>query len=360
FENYDLFGVKFDENGLAGDIFRLTNTESNESALFGYMDYYSNLCCWVSEGNIYTAELQVSQDTLKFTDIEIIDSGDCYNPVCQEHYIAWRKVENNESHIYYSEKNWSTNQWSYPAAIIDTGNNINLALSISVPELSGWGYNLCWQAEDKIYFSDLDGDNIYSPEIPGIEKYYEPTAFNMIWLTDYISDLYSFAGGTESQRDIYIVDEDVSNYVLNITDDPYINKNPRLFIGRNVYGYDDYEIIIIWQTEINGYDVLYSSYALYNVVIGSIDDSKMSQLDIYPNPVTSIAKIKINLTRQNNEQVSISILNNQGKKVDEIRVERNPSNEININWNKGDLPGGIYYLVIKTEKEQISEKFIIL
>jgi len=46
--------------------------------------------------------------------------------------------------------------------------------------------------------------------------------------------------------------------------------------------------------------------------------------------------------------------------VDELRVDVNNSNEISINWNKDDLPGGIYYLVIKTEKAQMSEKFIIL
>ena len=92
--NYDFFGVKFDENGLAGDIFQLTNTEFEERDLFPYTNDYSNLCCWVRGGNVYIAKPQQSQDSLILADSELIDSGDCYDPVCQENYIAWRKVEN--------------------------------------------------------------------------------------------------------------------------------------------------------------------------------------------------------------------------------------------------------------------------
>ncbi len=350
FGNYDLFGVKFDENGLAGDIFRLTNTEFNENAFFGNTDY-SNLCCWESGGNIYAAESQISQDTIEFTDLEIIDSGDCYDPVCQENYIAWRKIENNESHIYYSEKSWQTNQWTEPAPIIDTGNNINLSRSITIQEFGG-GYNLCWQAENKIYFSELYGSYISTPEIPGVENYYEPTAYNMVWLVDFFSNIYSFAGETESVRDIYIADEYVSGYVLNITDDSNINKNPRLFNGRGDYSY--HEIINIWQTEVNGFDVLFSSFAMYNVVIGKIDENKTFQLSISPNPVGTDQNIIID-SPENISVKSVNIYSVSGNLIKQKEFSpQNNGYEFSLNEQ---LPG-LYFIRIQTSHGVIVRKLI--
>lgn len=84
------------------------------------------------------------------------------------------------------------------------------------------------------------------------------------------------------------------------------------------------------------------------------------QIFIYPNPVSNQATIRINLTEPIVKDISISILNNQGFEVDEIKLEDYTSNEIIINWNKGDLPAGVYYLVIKTENGHLSDKFIIL
>jgi len=352
---YDLFGFRIDTSGILGSGFQITNTGYDENCFTGYYSNYEDLCCWESEGIIYVAELQIVEDTLIFTDIEIIDTGYCHEPVVQENYIAWRKIENNESHIYYSEKEWPYYQWSYPEAIVDTGDNINLSLSIAAPETYSWKRNLCWEANNMIYLSS------YCPVIPEVEKYHDPTAFDIAWLTDNYYGVYSFVGETGSISDIYIVDEVASNYVVNITDDSIIDKNPRFFIGRPMYEYStDYEIINIWQKEINGKDVLYFSYALYDVVIDNIGENVITHLNIMPNPVSGESYIQIILSEVLPEDISISILNNQGHKMDEIRVEGNNSVEFRINWNKGDLPAGIYYILVRNEGKSIIKKFIVL
>lgn len=358
--NYDLFGARFNENGLLGDIFQITNTENDENSFFIINSYYTNTCCWESEGNILTAELEQSQDTLKLEDIEIIDSGDCFDPVCQENYIVWRKVENNESHIYYSEKNWSTNQWSDPEAIIDTGNNINQSLSIApIPEFEE-GYNLCWQSDNKIYFSDLHGNYIYSPTIPGVENYYEPTAYNYMFITDNFPGFYSFAGETASTRDIYIMDDYVSSNILKITDDSQLNKNPRLFTGRNTYGYDHYEIVNIWQTEINGYDVLYCSYAVYNVVIGGMNENQLPQLNIYPNPFTE--SLNIDFLPSELEMVNLEIYTLNGERILSREIDGQKNTLRSISWNpKKDwksLSQGVYFVKLTQGKSSIVRKVV--
>ncbi|MBC8487618.1 MAG: T9SS type A sorting domain-containing protein [Bacteroidetes bacterium] len=99
----------------------------------------------------------------------------------------------------------------------------------------------------------------------------------------------------------------------------------------------------------------------YDYMVGEEENFiESDQISIYPNPVSNQTTIHINLSDIYESLVSISILNNHGQKVDEIKFETNSSNEFEIKWDKGDLPAGVYYLVIKTKKESLSEKFIIL
>ncbi len=122
----DLWGFKIDGTGIVGTEFQLTNTEYDENSFFAD-PYNSNFCCWVSEGNIYVAEPYISGDSIVFASVEIVDSFDCYDPVCKYNYVAWRKVENDESHIYYSRKTYPQYQWTEPDTIIKTNDNINLS-----------------------------------------------------------------------------------------------------------------------------------------------------------------------------------------------------------------------------------------
>jgi hypothetical protein len=220
----------------------------------------------------------------------------------------------------------------------------------------GPGYNICWEASDKIYFTNIFGApyQISSPEIPGVDNYFEPSGFNLIILSDNSSELYSFAGQTGSSRDIYIVDEFVSGYILNITQDSLIHKNPKLLAGREDFPY--YEVFNIWQTEFNGFDVLYGSSAWY-LATGGFNETKTSQIRIFPNPVSD--KLIIHISDPDLITSEISILNNHGQQMDEIKMEGNNSNEISLTWKKGDLPAGVYFLVVASTNRITTKKFII-
>lgn len=103
------------------------------------------------------------------------------------------------------------------------------------------------------------------------------------------------------------------------------------------------------------------SGVLCRILSVGIEENTLKQnIHIYPNPISNRANISIKLSGQFVGDISIFILNNQGQKVDDIGMEKTTSNEFNINWNKGNLPAGVYYLVIKTQKETRSEKLIIL
>jgi hypothetical protein len=80
---------------------------------------------------------------------------------------------------------------------------------------------------------------------------------------------------------------------------------------------------------------------------------------IFPNPVTNETLIQFD--RDQMESIlEISVLNNSGTKFDEIKFENSSSTGNKIIWNKGNLPAGVYFLVVRTLKGISTEKFIIL
>jgi len=353
----DLWGFKIDGTGLVGTEFQLTNTLSDERSFFAD-PYNSNICCWESEGRIFVAEPYISGDSVLFTNIEIVDSVNCYDPICKNNYVAWRKVENNESHIYYSRNNYPPYQWSDPDTIILTNDNINLSLSTSVPDMGG-GYTLCWQSLEKIYFSNTWGSTIYisSPELPEIEKYYEPTAFHLVLLTESIPELYSFAGEIGPERDIYIIDNMFIGGALNISDDEHINKNPRLFSGHINWPY--YEIINVWQTEIDGVDVLFESHALY-MATGNIDESKSIRSNAYPNPFTET--LNIELKSDQSELIVFEFFSMSGEKLFNKEIQGQANTQQSISWNPTNnglsLSEGIYFVKLTQGKSSVVRKVV--
>jgi hypothetical protein len=80
-------------------------------------------------------------------------------------------------------------------------------------------------------------------------------------------------------------------------------------------------------------------------------------INIVPNPFKGETTIKIS-TPDRLDILSINIMNSIGKVVENIMNDEVFTGE--IIWNKGNLPAGIYFLVVRTKNETLTEKFIIL
>jgi hypothetical protein len=94
--------------------------------------------------------------------------------------------------------------------------------------------------------------------------------------------------------------------------------------------------------------------------VGETENKLDSEIAVYPNPSSVKVNILVNLPDFNNDEDEILIYDNSGIQVDEIKVVNTSSQNLEINWNKGNLPAGVYYLVVKTKNEIMTEKFIIL
>jgi hypothetical protein len=79
-------------------------------------------------------------------------------------------------------------------------------------------------------------------------------------------------------------------------------------------------------------------------------------INITPNPVKEEAILTFGIPDQTYLN-PIYILNSVGEVSDKIKISCGFSGE--LIWNKGNLPAGIYYLVVRTKNETFSEKFII-
>lgn len=271
--------------------------------------------------------LLVSDDGLTWTTIPFFENNLCLDIELNDQYLIVATGEENNN-TFLSENNgidWTELE----------GENITDLDGIIWPNYTFYG--ICKSELEsgglfQLNINDLVWENIFSsPNLNTVEM-------------NYGGELYiGWHSGTPPNEGvaIYIPELEYLNDGL-----PDLNINsifaPTLFGATYIYACTD-------------------SGVFFRILsVGVDENTKNEGISIYPNPVKNQANIRINYSELFTEIVLISVLNNQGQKVDEIEVEESTSNKLDLVWSKGNLPAGVYYLVIKTGKEQISEKFIIL
>jgi hypothetical protein len=355
--NFDIYGIEFDESGIIGTPFQLTNTAGDEKSIYISSDGYDNgLTCWEYEGKIFVSEIISNSGTIQFSEIDTLDSGDCHDPVCSFGYVAWRKVENNESHLFFSDKLWPAIQWSEPDTIFATGDNINLHMSNSIIKPR----TLCWENADSILFL---GDFYYpepivSPHFDSIDQFHQPSAYNYGFITDYYPELYSFVGEVDNQTDIYIFDGMYSTNPFNITNDTRINSNPILYSGKHYS--NAMEVINVWQTQINGYEVLFKSDAIY--FLGAIpenNNSSFCKITISPNPAKETVNFEFgNLQNpQNLQQAQLRCYDVFGSLLHSEAIVKGQKEVV---LDISSWPSGIYVAVVYSNGGVVGRsKFVV-
>jgi hypothetical protein len=199
-----------------------------------------------------------------------------------------------------------------------------------------------------------------SPHFDGIEKFHQPTAFNMMLITDYFPELYSFYGGTNNQMDIYIVDGMFSLEPLNISNDEEINSNPVLYNGRNYPYY--FEVLDIWQTQINGYEVLYKSDAYYLTGSTSENTFNKNQLSLSGSPSPFNYEILLEFYLPENKSAILDFFTISGKLIKQIKLTTGDSGSQSFRWNPKSeeisLSGGVYFIKLSQGKNSTVQKVV--
>ena len=85
-------------------------------------------------------------------------------------------------------------------------------------------------------------------------------------------------------------------------------------------------------------------------------DRKSIQISVFPNPATN--ELFINLKSNEPQTVSLTIIDELGKKVMETKEIKSTSGEIKISENISQLNPGIYFAILKNESEKITKQFV--
>lgn len=358
---FDLYGVEFFPDGSFNESFKLTNTTNAESSFFINQGYDFQIACWKSGESIQFAHITQQEDTLQFEEIYTIDTNNCFEPICSNGYVFYRKTINDSSQIYFSHYNEATNLWTEPDTIYATGNNINMNTSMFTPEFFFESDIICWENNGHLFNWDSYSYSMEQVELEGITQCFEPDFLNYDLYTEYFNlpALLTFRIGEGNESEIF-----VSNYISSngqvISNNNTPDSNPKLFYGPFLYPY--FNAIDIWQSQINDNTVLCMSQA--SILLGGITDKDGNNnkfLKTSPNPFKNELKIEYFLS--SNEKASLDIYTLTGKHIDHININSQKPGWNFLIWNtlengKNNLPEGVYFVTLRQGNETATQKII--
>ncbi len=352
--NYDIYAIEYFFNGNFGNTIQLTTTPDDESLLKVSYNYEgSYFGTWIANENVYVANIDYYFGDLFFENIEILDTGNCSNPVCEYGDVYWQRFENNEFHIYRAGNN--SGNWTDPLTLYTIGNNVGLTMTrVLWDEFEGCPV---WENEGEIlYYNSYNGE-VNTFEINGIDSAYQLSSFYYYVNTGegYLSTV-SFTTGTGNDQEIY-VDGGYGLELENISNNNVKDSHSKLFQGPSCGGY--WEFYCIWQSNINGYTALNSSMTY--IIFGDVEESKYEKsLSIYPNPFKET--LNIDLIKKNPDLSILEIFTINGKKLLRRKFQGQAGTLQSIIWNpEGDgikLSEGIYLVKITQGKSSIVRKVV--
>ncbi len=279
----------------------------------------------------YETGLVKSEDGLNWTEVPYFAGKNCVDmEFFNEHIVI--NVSAALTHLYLSDDsgtNWfeGTNN---PGWITDMAFNWQGELYGIFPDNS-WSSGL-WYSND---YGDNWNVEFYSVYMTALEFHNEDKLF-VGWHSP-TKDYEGIAIYDLQNQEFTYLNEGLPNTNINII------KSLPLIGGQIVYCCTDSGV-----------------YYCDNYAVGIDENLTGNKISIFPNPVTESTTINITLHEPGSIDDAILVYNNRGVKVDEIEFKNNSSQETEVKWNKGDLPAGVYYLIIKINKESWSEKFVIL
>lgn len=358
--NFDVFGVEFFINGSFGLPFQLTNTPADENSCYISKNDYYQSACWETDESVQFTHISVAEDSLQFGEVYTIDTINCFEPVCSEKYVFYRKIINDSSHIYFSEFNENTNLWSEPDTIYATGNNINLKMG------RYWMFyfeeNICWENNGQVVCWDVWSDEVTFLDFQGVTECFEPAFLTYDLITENFPwpAVYTFSSGESETREVYAT-IDYYSPIQNISNNNFTDSNPVLFYGQS-YSYF-FDVIDIYQSHINNNSVLYMSQISISYGGDFEESEKINNgqiLKTTPNPFKNELSIEYFLLNSN--KASIDIYSLTGKRIDHININNQKGNWNSYTWkpvnSNIELSEGVYFIVLKQGSATIVQKVI--
>lgn len=302
----------------------------------------------------------------------VIDQGGCSNPVMMQgewsddRTVAWQKVINDSSHIFFREFNYSSTQWFDPVQVTSSGHNTCLRFTNSLYGMNpiiltfdrldqqGHTINVYDIYEGLLYEFDFHQDE---PTMPSMFTYF-------ILVSDWLDGAYmSFVGTEEDTFNLMVntngwFEPNLNDFIV-LAGDTLHKFNPCLFQG-DIYGLCYHDIINVWETEKNGMRQLWAS--VFPLCLwGNIGEGNATagELEVSPNPATD--RINISCHLPPSVPVRIQVYSSSGRLIEEVVCRSGAAGELeySLSLNKNRYKPGLHLVKVISEGATVTGKVMI-
>nr|NQU89198.1 hypothetical protein [Bacteroidota bacterium] len=314
--NIDIFAIIVDIiTGIPVGEMQVLIASPEDDHDFYYNIYGNGEMTWLGGDRVYYGKIQQISNQFSVTDIAILDSGNCSNPVLF-HYcdLYWIKHLDTIDQVRFSQNGiWG---WTTPVNI-DTATQIR-SLNASTDEAYPtvfWTFtdDSTWYMND--YFPCGSNSFAIIPDVAQNHPFdFEVSNIGMGVKNE--ADLggpnffQAYAKNTNGHSEIFLNSDGDPNIYYNFSEMDSDCRNPQFFMGESLY-MGAFYFYLTWEAWIdNAWQVYYSKT---QITWGGIEDNlvnRISNLIVSPNPFKNALEIQFDMEIP--EHVVIDLIDNNG------------------------------------------------
>ena len=360
-ENFNLFARKIFEDGSLSEEYPLT-ASGIDSGSFYVIDDNENVC-WTTNHQVTVGRFISGYDSLIVDTTAVIDTGNCFQPICNCFFVAYLKNENGQSHLYGAKLDSLPFYWSDPFPIDTTGNITDIGFPKE--EMCNGGLLFFTKAGDlysyNYFFDTVTGNNLPPEQDSAI---FQPDVFYYSMPITRISEFgdfpyVSYTSNEDGNKDVFIFS--IRDWLYtNVSENSLENANPKFFDGWSVPDSPCYIYLLnIWETQTVSHGIFLNMSKTEISICSGIDEKEAAtiKLTAAPNPFTESTKLKFYV--KNQKPVTLFIRSIRGNTIVRFTIEHPQQGWNNIAWNvPATLSRGMYTVEMIQGKQQTTLKII--
>jgi hypothetical protein len=365
--NQDIYYMKYGNDGQFTGPFAFATSEADEGELdvakvgewfiSNENRYEFSVLAWISNGDLYSCGVELVADTTRFTEIVLLDSGFCHNPVVSSlDRIFYLKDNTDSSFIYYSWRGWPNYEW-VSELFFDEGDCFNLAGDNVTPQYLSWSADSNGIFRNHIastyapYFGYRIGPESPVPLDPAVCTIVigvaEPFEFYDFYM--------AFPYPDSASQEIFMGEWGGYNF-YDFSQSGTECRNPEFFIGENhPWNWWCFYVYLVWEELHNGHWQIMSSKTM--MCVGGIEEAneKDDMLKSWPNPFREELSVSYSLI--DDGFIEVDVYDMYGRKIKEIHSGHQLSGEQQCKWNGTKSNGevvssGLYFIRLSSGNNQ--------
>jgi len=322
----------------------------------------SKYVAWENEGRIM--ESHMLDVTGQFSDPQILAGSGASSPAASDYLLSWLQQENDSSKVLYMNREYQSGGYVFdgPYTIYDKGANSKLN---SCKGFNQFGFSglMIWQNKSEeapwqIRLADIIymGETVREFGSPDF-NYHSPDIFDFPIITKFPTFM-TFVTDSLGNDEVMTSQPYWEGFSDEINQSNYAgpDRNPHFFGTTNAY---IYEIHLLWESLRNGHWTIFQTH--YDMIFGLEDKPSPGPVNVYPNPITQQATIRL---KSPTSDQTLTIYNSLNVPVRHLQVIPDPGKQnVEILWDARDdqghiVPPGLYIFSIPGNKGMITGKVI--